>query len=189
MVGIHSRADVLKYAVFGVLALMAGPSWGDGYWEFGSWRVVVADVDTGDEICRTCSAMTGGDSDPTLMVTITDGDAGPPDGFPSTIVTERAPRGFETVLQDAQEVEVMFDSNDAVSGSAYAFTDPEGFAVAEAFFDQPSAQAVLRGMRANAHFEIKAAGRLFMAGGLDGFSASYLKVVDECGFTGAGVLD
>ncbi|MEY8099891.1 hypothetical protein AB9F29_21290, partial [Falsihalocynthiibacter sp. S25ZX9] len=178
----------MKIMIVGLLALLASPSWADGFWEYGSWRVIVQEVDTGEDIRRTCSAVTGGDGPPSVVVSVSNGDVGPPDFFPTVLVRETAPRGFKTVMQNGQAAYIRFDDEDVMDGMVYASLDDEGFAFAEIAFDHPLSQWVLRAMRKNGQFDVVVEGKVFMYAYMDGFTASYLKMAEECGFDGEGVV-
>lgn len=54
---------------------------------------------------------------------------------------------------------------------------------------QERSQWVLRAMRTNGQFDVVVEGNVFMYVYLDGFTASYLKMAEECGSTGVGVVD
>lgn len=76
-----------------------------------------------------------------------------------------------------------------MDGTVHGFFDNEGFANAEIAFEHPLSQWVLRDMRANGQFDVVVEHRDFMYAYLDGFTASYLKMAEQCGFDGAGVVD
>ena len=178
----------MRLIIFCLLALSAGSAWADGYWEYGSWRVTVQEMDTGEDLRRTCSAATGGDGAPSAVISVSNGDAGPPDYFPVLLIREQAVRHHQTVLQDGQPVYIRFDDEDVMDGVVAGFVDDEGFANAEIAFDHPQSQWVLRAMRKNGQFDVVVNGEVFMYVFLDGFTAAYLKMAEECGFTGAGVI-
>lgn len=172
-----------------LIFLCASPGFAQGFWEYGSWRVVIDEVDTGEDLRRTCYALTGGDGQPTVAFSFSNGDAGPPWFFPSVIVYESAPRGFDTVLQDGQSAYIRFDDEQVMDGTVYAYLDEDGFARAEISFDHPLSQWVLQSMRVNGQMDVVVAGDVFMYAYLDGFTASYLKAAEECGFDGSGVVN
>ncbi|PRY26390.1 hypothetical protein CLV78_101485 [Aliiruegeria haliotis] len=179
----------MRLIVAGLLAVLAGPVMADGFWEYGSWRVIVEDVDTGEDLRRTCTAATGGDGEPSVSVSVSNGDAGPPEVFPSVLIREHAPRHHQTGLQDGQEAYIRFDNEEVMDGVVVGYFDDQGFANAEIAFDHPLSQWVLRAMRANGQFDVVLGNNVFMYVYLDGFTASYLKMAEECGFDGAGVVD
>lgn len=160
-----------------------------GYWSYGSWQVVAETIDTGEDLRRTCTAFTGGDGNPTLSVEISNGDAGPPHLFPSVEVRESAFRGYPTVMQDGQALFIRFDDEDSMDAVVTGYFDEDGFAQATFRFDHPDSQWVLRAMRKNGQLDAVVGGQVFATFFLDGFTASYVKAMDECGFTGAGVVD
>lgn len=177
-----------KLIIAGAFALLAGPVAAQNFWEYGSWRVWVDEVDTGEDLRRTCTALTGGDGLPSASVAFYNGDAGPPIFFPSVVVSESAPRGYDTVLLDGQDVYVWFDDEQTMDSTVYAYRDEEGFALAEIPFDHPLSQWVLQSMRANGQMDVMVEGKVFMTAYLDGFTAAYLKAAEQCGFDGAGVV-
>lgn len=179
----------MRRLIIGLLAMMAGPVWADGFWEYGSWRVSVQEVDTGEDLRRSCVAVTGGDGAPSAAISMNNGDAGPPDYFPSVVVSEHAPRGNSTVLKDGQAAYIRFDDEDVMDGAVFGYIDDAGFANAQIAFDHPLSQWVLRAMRKNGQFDVVVEGKVFMYVYLDGFTASYLKMAEECGFSGAGVIE
>ena len=48
---------------------------------------------------------------------------------------------------------------------------------------------MLQTMRLNDQMDIVVNGQVFMTAFLDGFTASYLKMAGECGFSGVGVVN
>ena len=160
-----------------------------GYWEFGSWRVSVEQYDTGEDLRVTCTAMTGGDGDMSAVLSVSNGDAGPPDYFPELIINDHAVRHHTTVLKQDAPVYVWFDDEDVYDGAITQYTDADGFDHAELRFPQNISQWLLLAMKRNGQMDVVMNGRALHSFYLNGFTASYLKMMDECGFTGAGVLD
>lgn len=167
----------------------APPPIESGFWEYGSWRVFAETIDTGEDLRRTCTALTGGDGEPSLSIEISNGDGGPPDFFPSVSISEHAIRGYPTVMQDGQAVYIRFDDEDSMDAVVTGYFDEEGFAHAFFRFDHPDSQWVLRAMRKNHQLDAVVGGHVFYSFFLDGFTAAYVKAMDECGFSGAGVVD
>lgn len=159
------------------------------FWEYGSWTVYVDDIDTGEDLRRTCVAITGGDGMPTVKVEISDGDAGPPHAYPSVVINESAIRGHGTVMQDGQDAYVRFDDEDSMDGTVAGYFDDEGFAQADIAFHSPQSQWVLQAMRRNGQMDVVVAHQEFFTAFLDGFTASYLKMMEQCGFDGTGVVE
>lgn len=179
----------MRSMICGLLAVIAGPAMADGFWEYGSWRVFVQEIDTGEDLRRFCSASTGGDGEPSVEISVSNGDVGPPDFFPTVLIKENAPRGYQTELQDGQAAYIRFDDEDVMDGVVRGYIDEEGFSNAQITFDHPLSQWVLRAMRMNGQFDVVVDGEVFMYAYLDGFTASYLKMAEECGFDGTGVVD
>ncbi|MBU2866052.1 hypothetical protein [Pacificibacter marinus] len=165
-----------------------GVAQGD-YWEFGDWRVMVDEVDTGEDLRRTCTMVTGGDGDMSAVLTISNGDAGPPDYFPELMISDHAIRHHSTVLKQDAPLYLHFDDEDVIDGSIIQYIDAEGFQHAEARFPQAHSQWVLLAMKRNNQMDVMMNNTRVHVFSLSGFSASYLKMVDECGFTDMGVLD
>ncbi len=178
----------MRYVIVALFLMFTAPAAAQGFWEYGSWRVWVEQIDTSQDLRRTCIASTGGDGLPSVAVTFSNGDAGPPDYFPSVVIHDYAPRGYDTVLQDGQPVYVRFDDEQVMDSTVHANIDEEGFARATISFDDPVSQWVLQSMRVNGQMDVVVDGQVFMYVYLDGFTASYLKAAEECGFDGAGVV-
>ncbi|MEM5476056.1 hypothetical protein [Pacificibacter sp. AS14] len=182
----------LRALVVTVFATLTPPSEGfaaGGYWEFGDWRVMVDEVDTGEDLRRTCTMVTGGDGDMSAVLKISNGDAGPPTYFAELVINDHAIRHHSTVLKQDATLYVRFDDKDVIDGSIMQYYDADGFQHATARFPQVHSQWVLLAMKRNAQMDVMMNNARVHAFSLAGFSASYLKMVDECGFTDVGVLD
>ena len=179
----------MKWPLAAALAgLMALPAAADGYWEYRDWRAFSETVDTGEDLRRTCTAVTGGDGLPALRISITNGDAGPPHAYPEPVLHEGAPRGHSTLVQDGQAVAFVFDRQAAFYGIAEGWFDADGFARAEARPRAQDALDTLRWMKAGHSLDIRLLhphqeGTQVLAASLHGFTAAYGKMMDECGFT------
>lgn len=158
------------------------------YFTYKDWTVLVETVDTGEDLRTTCRMWTGGDGDPTVGFSISNGDALPPDFFPGVQLSERAFRGQATVLQNDQKVNFVFDDGDSAQATVFAGFDEDGFAFAETNFPYEDNQRVLQAMQRNGQIDIVAPVGLFYTASLNGFTASYRKVAEQCGFTVDGVL-
>ncbi len=175
----------LMAALAGLLAL---PAAADGYWEYRDWRAFSETIDTGEDLRRTCTAVTGGDGLPSLRLTISNGDGGPPDHYPEPMLYENAPRGHGTQVQNGLAVAFVFDRQAAFYGIANGWFDEEGFAHAEAGPRWQDALRMLRWMKAGQALEIRLLhpyqeGAVVMNASLSGFTAAYGKMMDECGFS------
>ncbi|CUH52564.1 hypothetical protein [Shimia marina] len=184
----------MLFSALGLVAFTAnaGPSTPQpqtDFWEYGSWRVVAETIDTGEDLRRTCTALTGGDGTPTLSVEISNGDGGPPHTFPSVEVRESAIRGYPTRMQDGQPLYIRFDDEDSMDATVHGYLDEDGFAQAYFRFDHPDSQWVLLAMRRNHQLDAVVAHQPYATFFLDGFTAAYVKAMEQCGFSGAGVVD
>lgn len=159
------------------------------YFSFKDWQVTVEKADTGEDLRITCRMWTGGDGMPTVGFTISNGDALPPDVFPNVQVTERAIRGHATVLQNEESVNFVFDDGDSAQATVFAGFDEDGFAFAETKFPFEDNQRVLQAMRHNGQIDIVGPKGIFYTASLNGFTASYRKVAEQCGFPIDGVID
>ncbi|WP_162617211.1 hypothetical protein [Litorivita pollutaquae] len=173
----------------GVICAAAGTAGSaQGFWEYEDWRVWVEEVDTGEDLRRTCTAMTGGDGDPSVSIAFSNGDAGPPTVFPSVVIREHAPRHYQTGMRDGQAAYVRFDDEDTVEGVVRGYLDEGVFEVAEITYHHPVSQWVLEAMRRNYQMDTVVEHKVYFSAFLNGFSAAYLKAAVECGFDGSGVL-
>ena len=173
----------LRQILAGLLVMIAGPTWADDYWQYGSWGVFLEEQDTGQDLWRICSAVSGFDGGPTVMISVSNGDAGPPDFFPTVLIFEQAIRKFNTSLRGGQAAYINFNDGNLWNGEVDHYVSDEGLARADIAFDHPLSQSVLRAMRKNSDFDVVVEGKRFMTVNLAGFSAAYLKMLDECGFS------
>ncbi|MCK7615256.1 hypothetical protein [Roseibium sediminicola] len=173
------------------LALMTAASAhaAEQYFDYKDWTVRVEAVDTGEDLRITCSMWTGGDGDPTVGFTVSNGDALPPDYFPGVQLMERAIRGHATVLKNDEKVTFVFDDGDSAPATVYADFDEDGFAFAQTSFAFEDNQRVLQAMQRNGQIDITGPGGLVYTASLSGFTASYRKVAEQCGFPVDGVVD
>lgn len=173
----------LKQFLVGLLVVMAGPIWADDFWQYGSWVVFLEEWDTGQDLRRICSMVGGVDGGgPNVMIAVSNGDAGPPDFFPTVLIFEQAIRQFNTSLRGGQAAYIRFNDGNLWNGVVDHYVSDEGLARAEIAFDHPMSQSVLRAMRKNSEFDVVVEGTKFITVNLAAFSAAYLKMLDECGF-------
>jgi hypothetical protein len=176
---------VMAAACTGFAAL---PAAADGYWEYRDWRVFVDEYDTGEDLRRNCTAMTGGDGLPSLKLHISNGDGGPPDYYPAPTFHESAPRGHSTQVQNGQALGFIFDNQAVFYAIADGSYDDEGFAYADASPRWQDTLNMLLWMQAGHSLEIRTvqpygAGEQVLPVSLNGFTAAYGKMMDECGFS------
>lgn len=161
-----------------------------GYWEYGSWKVSVERKDSyEDGVYYNCQAWTGGDGEPYARVGISSQDVGPPHAYPGVTIEEYAPRGYQTFMQGQQRMYLWFDDEDTYDGVVEAYYDNDGLPNAIVSFYYPYSLPVLLAMRRNNQMDVVVEGRVFHSFFLNGFTASYLKMMEGCGFSGVGVVN
>lgn len=158
-------------------------------WDYKDWRAVAETVDTGEDVRVTCSARTGGDGDPTLVATLSNGDAMPPYGYPSVIIEESAPRGTATLMRDGDRINFLFDDGDSAEATAFAGHDEDGIPVASAMIDAGDSLRVLQAMQRAGQLEILRGRDIVYTASLNGFTAAYGKMAEACGFDTVGVIE
>lgn len=160
-----------------------------GYWEYGSWKVSVERQDSyEDGVYYNCQAWTGGDGEPYARVGISSQDVGPPHAYPGVTIEEYAPRGYQTFMQGQQRMYLWFDDEDTYDGIVRSYYDNDGLPNAVVSFYYPYSLPVLLAMRRNNQMDVVVEGRVFHSFFLNGFTASYLKMMEGCGFSGVGVV-
>lgn len=173
-----------------VPAEQADPVAHTGYWQYGDWHVAVDEVDSyEDGTYYSCTAWTGGDGEPRVSVSISALDVGPPTAYPGVVVEEFAPRGYNTFMQDGQSAYVWFEDEDTIDSEVISYYDDDGILHADLPFYSPTSQWVLQAMRRNGQMDVVVEGQVFTTFWLNGFTASYLKMMEGCGFTGVGVVN
>lgn len=161
-----------------------------GYWEYGSWKVSVERQESyEDGVYYNCQAWTGGDGEPYARVGISSQDVGPPHAYPGVTIEEYAPRGYQTFMQGQQRMYLWFDDEDTYDGVVEAYYDNDGLPNAIVSFYYPYSLPVLLAMRRNNQMDVVVEGRVFHSFFLNGFTASYLKMMEGCGFSGVGVVN
>lgn len=94
------------------------------------------DVDTGADVPRTCTAITGGDGLPSVAAAFRNGDVRPPDFFHTVTVHEYAPRGYDTVLQDGQSAYIRFDDEQVRDSVVTTYVVVDGKVFIYAYLDR-----------------------------------------------------
>lgn len=150
---------------------------------------MVESFDTGEDHRVNCTAMTGGDGDPSLRIEISNGDALPPSYYPVPVLYEGAPRGYPTMMQDGQRVLFTFDDASLTEGFVSAGFDDQGFAWAQAHAHDSDSLWLLQQMRQLNTLWVTLDGEIVYEASLNGFTAAYGKIAEQCGFSTAGVID
>ncbi|MCG3268807.1 hypothetical protein [Yoonia sp. I 8.24] len=159
------------------------------YWDYGAWTVRVERVDTGEDLRIFCTASTGGDGLPALRIAVSNGDALPPYVYPAPILHESAPRGYTTMMQDGQRVQFEFDRDGVTEGFVQSFYDEDGILQAQAAAHADDSLWLLQTMRHADQMWITRGGEVIYGASLAGFTASYGKIAEQCGFPTVGVIE
>lgn len=180
----------MRKPVCALMLLCASPVQADAqYWDYGDWTVFVERFDTGEDFRVICTASTGGDGDPVLSITLSNGDAAPPYHYPQPSLHERAPRGHTTLMQDGARVLFEFDLDWRTEGFVTAGYDAQGFAQAVARAHQDDSLGILQTMRRAGTMWVTLEGEVVYAASLSGFTAAYGKMAEQCSFPTTGVID
>lgn len=183
--------------------VLSGPAVAEtGFWAYKDWRVNVEEVDTGEDVRRSCEASTGGDGLPRLTLRITNGDAGPPAAYPVPVFEEYAPRGYSTQIDPGDFILYEFDDGtgaeaELVTGredGVYPFAHATPFPRDTLWMLQSMRRAsTLTFYRSNETLPLQASGapgreHVYTAS-LAGFTAAYLKTMESCGHAPGAVTD
>lgn len=173
-------------AVSAVFCVSCAAVQAEEYWSYGDWNVYVDAFDTGQDLRVTCSAQTGGDGDPVVKLTTSNGDGGPPDVYPQVTVYERAPREYTTQIQNGQAVALIVDQSVNYYAVADGYYDEDGISQAEAQVRWQDAPYILLAMKSGSAIDVRlmspnqSSTRIYLAS-LSGFTAAYGKMMDSCG--------
>lgn len=149
---------------------------------FGRWTTMVDTLDTGQDAHKTCAASTaffdaGGNSG-TLTLSISTGDALPPNGYPAVMLTvdnKTLPTGKKiaaTFGDPGVKVPANVYSNDGVIGRPSWTVDNQA----------RTSLALLRAMRQATSLDVTF-GKLAVASiPMDGFTKAYRNLGTSCGF-------
>lgn len=189
--------QIFKSTLAGVAALtmtgfmtLAPAKAAEQQWTFGDWQVMVSKVDTGEDLRITCTIQTVGNEIGTaraLKVSLSNGDALPPDYFPGIVLEEVA--GKPAGLQAGDNVVVEFDKGGSFMGVADVSTNEAGQPVMAVWIDDGGKPGIMKAMRASNHALFRVNNVTAQVSSLKGFTASYLKMSEQCGFPASGVVD
>ncbi|RWC56267.1 hypothetical protein [Mesorhizobium sp.] len=154
---------------------------------FGRWSTLIDEVDTGEDLRRTCAASTafigaGGESG-TLTLIITNGDALPPDAYPSLTIAvdnKALPTGKSVAAafgDDKGHVTAKLHSDVAVGGRLSWTVDNQA----------KTSLALLRAMRRASVLDVSFGDAPVGSISMDGFTKAYRSLGASCGFPTADV--
>jgi hypothetical protein len=149
---------------------------------FGKWTTIVDVLDTGQDASKTCAASTAffdanGNSG-TLTLSISTGDALPPDAYPAIMLTvdnKQLPTGKKiaaTFGDPGVKVSATVYSNDAVIGRPNWTVDNQA----------KTSLALLRAMRQVVSLDVTFGKQAFASIPMDGFTKAYRNLGTSCGF-------
>jgi hypothetical protein len=181
---------MFRPATLGALACLIAPSLSGGAVAqdapktdtFGRWSVIVDDINTGQDVRKTCVASTAfrnaiGDSG-TLTLAISNGDALPPVAYPAMTIAidnKDLPTGKNIAASfgdSGGKVAVTIDSSAAVNGRL-------GWTVNN---QAKTSLALLRTMRRAKAVEVAFAKQPVATISMDGFIKAYRSLGVSCGF-------
>lgn len=180
------------FAAFSLSCALAatGAQAEEQYFDYKDWTVIVSRFDTGEDLRVECTIRTGGDGMPSLQTSVSNGDVLPPDYFPGMTLHETAPRGSKAVMQDGDPITFAFDNGTQLAASASGWLDDDGIAAAESQFLQQSDNLnALQAMRHSGSVTISGPKGAVYSASLNGFTAAYGKMAEQCGFPTEGVID
>jgi len=147
---------------------------------FGRWSTLVDEVGTGEDVRKTCAASTAfldpNGTNGTLTLAISNGDALPPDGYPTVVIAVR-----NKDLPTGENIPAVFgDSNGKVKTTVHASSDAGGQWMVN---DKAGVTlALLRAMRRAGALDIIFADTPVATVSMDGFTKAYRSLGASCGF-------
>jgi hypothetical protein len=143
---------------------------------FRDWTASLDEVNTGEDLRKTCQAETSvaGDGGPTatLAIAISNGDVLPPDAYPAILIsTAMAPAG-EGIPVAFEIAGKRIDTQAAGNGKQVTINNVK-----------ETSLSLLRAMAAGSSVDITVAGKPVPAQSLKGFTAAYRQLGAWCGFS------
>lgn len=142
---------------------------------FRDWAASLDEVNTGEDLRKTCRAETSAAGDggqtATLAIAIGDGDVLPPDAFPAILITPAAAPAGEGIPVTFDIGGKRFDIKGVGNGKQVTLNNTK----------EPSL-ALLRAMAAGSTVDITVAGKPVPAQSLKGFTAAYRQLGAWCEF-------
>jgi invasion protein IalB len=147
---------------------------------FGKWSTTVDEIDTGEDLRKTCVASTAfldvSGTSGTLTLAISNGDALPPDGYPNLVIAMR-----NKDLPTGENIPAVFgDSNGKVKATVNAIADAGG----QWMMNNKTeiSLALLRAMRRASALDVTFADMPVATVSMDGFTKAYRSLGVSCGF-------
>ncbi|RWD93341.1 hypothetical protein [Mesorhizobium sp.] len=149
---------------------------------FGGWTTIIDTLDTGQDARKTCAASTafvdGNGSAGSLTLSISNGDALPPDAYPAIMITvdnKDLPTGKSiaaTFGDPGIKVSAAVSSTDAVNGRPSWMVDNQ----------VKTSLALLRAMRKVTSLDVVFGKQTVASIPMDGFTKAYRNLGTSCGF-------
>ncbi|WP_354493501.1 invasion associated locus B family protein [Mesorhizobium robiniae] len=145
---------------------------------FGKWSTTVDEIDTGEDVRKTCVASTAfldaSGTSGTLTLAISNGDALPPNGYPTLIIAMR-----NKDLPTGENIPAVFgDSNGKVKATVNALAGGKWMLNNKT----EVSLALLRAMRRAGALDIVFADKPVATVSMDGFTKAYRSLGLSCGF-------
>ncbi|WP_084831433.1 MULTISPECIES: hypothetical protein [Mesorhizobium] len=147
---------------------------------FGKWSTTVDEIDTGEDLRRTCVASTAfldaSGASGTLTLAISNGDALPPDGYPTLVIAMK-----NKDLPTGEDIPAVFgDSNGKVKATVDGMAGAGGKWMLK---NKPEISlALLRAMRRASALDVIFADTPVATVSMDGFTKAYRSLGVSCGF-------
>lgn len=153
---------------------------------YKDWTVLSAVEDTVQDRLVICTAASSGGPILSVNVVQFNLDAGPPDAYPAVYLTRTIGDGRVMALADADlNVTLVFDGGYSVPAVFSQMEDAKPFDFA---IDPNLAQGILAAMQRSSVLTVRTEFLGDVSISLSGFTASYLKMSELCGFSTEGVL-
>ncbi|KAA3449607.1 hypothetical protein C7I87_16460 [Mesorhizobium sp. SARCC-RB16n] len=149
---------------------------------FGRWTTMVDTLDTGQDAHKTCAASTaffdaGGNSG-TLTLSISTGDALPPDAYPAVMITI----DNRTLPTDKKITAIFGDPGVKVSATVYSNDAVNGRPSWTIDNEAKTSLALLRAMRKVTSLDVTFGKQTVASIPMDGFTKAYRNLGTSCGF-------
>ena len=180
------------------LLLLQSPPAGAGdvekQWTFGDWQVHIEKIDTGEDFRVTCTIQTVGNAigkARRLYAIVTNGgDVLPPEIYPQVMLEEITTGSERAGILPGDVIDVEVDGIVVTQAPTDSYKDPQGRTVTLVTVSEPTDASILRSMRKGEDMVFRVnIGTMkqgaFQVSSLKGFTASYLKMAEQCSFPSA----
>ncbi|MEP2640714.1 hypothetical protein [Roseobacter sp.] len=191
----------MRIILISAALVFANEAAADAYWDYKDWTVSISDIDTGQDLRRTCRASTGGDGLPSVSITTSNGDVGPPYDYPVPLFRETAPRGYATQIQTGDYIVYEFDDGQGAEATLEMGYEEDVFPFAHAspfpgevdwMLGRMLAAQSVTFYRVNetlpAHQDGSIGREVVYTASLSGFTAAYLKMMESCGHVPGDII-